>query len=229
MLNGNGLLADTPRLVRPGMLNGGGLPPKQPAGASSLAPMPRRTDMVMTPEVMAKNVAEARQIAEKAGALLSAPETGPEAIAALKDSSNLVQAVADLARELVKRVEAAAREQGFEISDVAKVLAGGELIGKISDLAAESGIGDLDDDDQTLAFSIASQDYMDEGISKGTINRADLQSSMKESIDSLPQEQKAVAQKTALAINKTADKWKDKDPMMAGPTKGLGQSSNEVA
>jgi len=179
----------------------------------------------LSPQEQAKIDADASRVVTRGMELLHSPSTRDSVVDALKNTTNLVQAVADQARVIIQRLDQATAREGVKLNDVSKLVGGKDLIDEISLIAKVSGAGDLDEDDKTLAYSVSVQDYLKEEIAAGRQNPKELNGAMRQLLMSLPKDELEKANKTGKVINKTAEKWKDKDPLMQGNTAGVGQTT----
>lgn len=226
---GGGITPGAPTLTGGRLLGGSGqLPPKMGSGQAGPV-IGEQAPVELTPQEKAQSEKDAHRLVTRGMELIHSPQTRDAMVQALKDNSNLVQAVADQAKVIIQRVESDARKEGVKLGDISKLMGCKDLVGEIAAVAEVSGAGSLDPDDQDLAFSVAAQDYLKEEIAAGRLDPKNLQGQIKQMLLSLPKDQLEAANKTSLKINATADKWKDKDPMMAGPTAKVGQSTDTVA
>lgn len=193
----------------PGM---GGQSPMQPEPQSQAPQQPNQASWLDPSQDKAKVEADAHRLVTRGIQLLNSPGVSDSVVNSLKNSPNIVQGVADQARAIIQRIDAATRKEGVELNAESKIYGGMGIVAEIAEIASASGAGELDEDDKELAFSVSVQDYLKEEIAAGRLDPEELKSGLVKSLQGMSKEDMETANQAMLRINSAAERLKGKQP-----------------
>lgn len=153
--------------------------------------------------------ADAHRIVTRGMEILHSPQTKDAILQSMRVSNDPVQAMADKGKEIMQRVDTAARQEGTEINVMAKINGGRELVNEIADLAESAGAPPVSEEDRELAWSVSMQDYMKDEIAAGRLDPKEVEQGVMESMKSLDKEQLEAANQEMIRLDTTAQKRKE--------------------
>lgn len=183
-----------------------GGPPTVSGQAPVMAPVGQAgPEQGETPE---KFKAQAHQLVTRGIELLHAPQTRDDIVAALKNSPNPVEGIANQAKAIIQKVDSISRKEGIELDLQAEMFGGKDLVAEIAEIAeAATGIV-IDEDDRQLAFSVSVQNYLKEEIAAGRVDPEELKAGAQQALSQMPKEGQEAANNEMLKIDATAERLK---------------------
>lgn len=127
-----------------------------------------------------------------------------DAIMPLLVGDNPVQLVANATIVILQKIDNAARAEGIEVQDTVKLLAAGEFVSQLCEIAEAAKLFALDKDHQQLALAVAVQDYVRAEISAGRIDPVRLMAQVEQGTRKLTPQQKNEMTQSINKLQQTA-------------------------
>lgn len=135
----------------------------------SVPPAPTAPTTPANGTVTEKDKSDFQQFIAQGVKLLHAPETRGGMIDRLR-KGNPIQAIAEVTLAIVQKLE-----QVAEVSDIVKLDGANVLMKEVSELATAAGVKELTDEEKSLAFSLAMEMYVMQGMKSGKLKPEDMQ------------------------------------------------------
>lgn len=111
-----------------------------------------------------------------------------------------VRTTANILLLILHKLDNTTRSAGQEVDDAIKLLALSEMVNQVAEIAEALGAFTIDEDHQSLALSIAVQDYVKGEVSAGRINPVKLQAQIATSVGKMPPEERMAMEKSIQKI-----------------------------
>ena len=189
---------------------------QRPPLASQEQPMeqPMEVDMAGSSQRMEEDLAK---FVDKGTILIHSPETRDQILVILKHG-NSIEDIAEALVFTVQRLDAISRKAGIEINDQVKLKGAEDLINQIIEVGETANLFKITDEQRTLAYSLGLQNYLNEEISTGRIDKQKLSQEILQAVEQLPEDKRQDLDSQLKGINQTAEAYKRQQPQAQSNT-----------
>ena len=175
---------------------------------------PMEVDMAGSSQRMEEDLAK---FVDKGTILIHSPETRDQILVILKHG-NSIEDIAEALVFTVQRLDAISRKAGIEINDQVKLKGAEDLINQIIEVGETANLFKITDEQRTLAYSLGLQNYLNEEISTGRIDKQKLSQEILQAVEQLPEDKRQDLDSQLKGINQTAEAYKRQQPQAQSNT-----------
>lgn len=147
-----------------------------------------------------------QQYVLQASRLINSPQTRAQVLGMLK-GQDPVNKIAATTVMVMQRLDESLRKMGVEMQDAIKAIGAYAIVDQLTKLGEAAGLFKLDDDFQTLALSIATQNYINAEVKAGHINRQQLSVTIQADMRQMPQKMRDTVSKTMTRLPMIAKRY----------------------